>query len=487
MIERHQLEALRGHPTFLLSVDDFANSLMAAGVMRELVRHPGVFVTAMLYHPWMRPLRAVATHFANVVEAVLWARSRRRASQSPPPVATEEPSGPEEYLNHSRRLLSVPGPRRRLAQTVQQGAAAVQPLAGASPVQADALATIPPLLASARSTAAFVWPPASDFSLQTCPLGLSTLGIGRQALSVTKLYYQNFNKPPRPIDRSLRATLPDWAGWNVTIPPPPARQGAQSWASVAFHWVLSLAGVTPAELVAFFTTNQPWSLQWMLDTAVECDLVDRPAVRDDPHCLTSGVPETDKRMCDAQVMFYNASRKYKKWHGWVPKISCDVFTSLLVADVADCEASIQNLIYQLSETITNTYAPHSYNQAKLSLIKGDLQRGIQWSFPVFKAQDQSWWESYLGLECYKQYGTYHYDARSGQHSGLVVAIGYPNIKWEDYPWVNKETSEVIQKTIGQIGANSIKKLKYQEENVDYPDQVEIRIALYRGHVRSRRW
>lgn len=272
VIKRHQLEALRGHPTFLLSVDDFANSLMEAGVMRELVWHPGVFVTAMLYHPWMRPLRAVATHFANVVEAVLWARSRRRANQSPPPVATEEPSGPEEYLNHSRRLLSVPGPRRRLAQTVQQGAAAVQPLAGASPVQADALAAIPPLLASAWSTAAFVWPPAYDFSLQTCPLGLSTLGIGRQALSVTKLYYQNFNKPPRPIDRSLRATLPDWAGWNVTIPPPPARQGAQSWASVAFHWLLSLVGVTPAELVAFFTTNQPWSLQWMLDTAVECDL-----------------------------------------------------------------------------------------------------------------------------------------------------------------------------------------------------------------------
>lgn len=209
-------------------------------------------------------------------------------------------------------------------------------------------------------------------------------------------------------------------------------------------------------------------------------ILDRPAVRDDPHCFTSGVPETDKRMCDAQVMFYSASRKYKKWHGWVPKISCDVFTSLLVADVADCEASIQNLIYQLSETITNTYAPHSYNQAKLSLIKGDLQRGIQWSFPVFKAQDQSWWESYLGLECYKQYGTYHYDARSGQHSGLVVAIGYPKIKWEDYPWVNKETSEVIQKTIGQIGANSIKKLKSQEENVDYPDQVEIRIALATG-------
>jgi hypothetical protein len=38
---------------------------------------------------------------------------------------------------------------------------------------------------------------------------------------------------------------------------------------------MALLGIDPAYLVAFFTTTQPWTLSWMLETFIQCDL---PAV-----------------------------------------------------------------------------------------------------------------------------------------------------------------------------------------------------------------
>jgi hypothetical protein len=47
---------------------------------------------------------------------------------------------------------------------------------------------------------------------------------------------------------------------------------SSSWASAAFHWLLDLAGVKPAHLVAFFTSEHKWSLSWILTSLTQCDL-----------------------------------------------------------------------------------------------------------------------------------------------------------------------------------------------------------------------
>ena len=58
-----------------------------------------------------------------------------------------------------------------------------------------------------------------------------------QAKLLNKLYFQNFDAPARPIDRSLRANLPDWS-WTTQVVP--ARPGnSSSWASAAFRWLLA--------------------------------------------------------------------------------------------------------------------------------------------------------------------------------------------------------------------------------------------------------
>jgi hypothetical protein len=76
-----------------------------------------------------------------------------------------------------------------------------------------------------------------------------------------------------PIDRSLRGNLPSWSkDWVDAIPDLPERAVGGTWASSAFHWMLAGVGIKPSHLVAFFKSEQKWSLQWILQTAVQCDL-----------------------------------------------------------------------------------------------------------------------------------------------------------------------------------------------------------------------
>jgi hypothetical protein len=113
-----------------------------------------------------------------------------------------------------------------------------------------------------------------DYTGKTCPLALAALDLGRQAVRVNALYFKTFNHPPRPIDRSLRATLPSWDLTSLPTSAVAARvtNATRSWASWVFHGVLDVAGIRPAHLVAWFTTDRKWTLPWILETATRCDL-----------------------------------------------------------------------------------------------------------------------------------------------------------------------------------------------------------------------
>lgn len=66
------------------------------------------------------------------------------------------------------------------------------------------------------------------------------------------LYYQHFNDPQPPIDRSFAAALPhiNWTLPNITG----HSKAGKSWISWLFHAILGVFSVDPSDFLAFFTT-----------------------------------------------------------------------------------------------------------------------------------------------------------------------------------------------------------------------------------------
>ena len=85
------------------------------------------------------------------------------------------------------------------------------------------------------------------------------------------MYYQAFNTPPAPIDRSFAAALPriSWSLPNITQNDSNPGKSAISW---LFHAILSAFSLSPSDFLGFFTTDQPWTLQWILETTLKCDM-----------------------------------------------------------------------------------------------------------------------------------------------------------------------------------------------------------------------
>ncbi len=292
VLARHNLTAaLAGHETFLLSMDDLVYALMTPEAARALLFNPGVFASALMHHPWMKPVRAFGVMVANQLEYLLWVRSidadvhealfgdlppeehaRQRKEEaiqriqqriSPRertrPPKRQPPADPPVQNSHRRRLLTAQDVLAYSARLIQNP---------------DSAGFLPQRVYGAWSTSDFVWPPRYTYSLAACPIAMSALDLGTQVVLINKLYFENFDKPAPRIDRSLRANLPDWS-WTAGVAPKstqdtPAPQS--SWASAAFHWMLGLAGVRPQHLVAFFTSDQKWSLTWVLLSLTRCDL-----------------------------------------------------------------------------------------------------------------------------------------------------------------------------------------------------------------------
>jgi hypothetical protein len=194
------------------------------------------------------------------LEDARWRRVLRR--QSPPQA---EPASNASNTGQTKR-----GTGRRLLAAAQSVQADIQSVAAYS-AQIIRGAPVGAFKGQAAwSSSAFAWPPTFNFSLSACPAGMAILRLGRHVALVDKLYYQNFRtQPSRPIDRSLRATLPDFSGFEVNASV--VRRG-RGWVSDGFHALLSAVGGSPAGLVAFFTTERPDGLRWLLGMAVQCDL-----------------------------------------------------------------------------------------------------------------------------------------------------------------------------------------------------------------------
>jgi hypothetical protein len=259
IVARHNLTALEGRDAFLVSWSDLAQTALEPGGARALLQAAPGLVHAVLYHPLARPVRAMGLQLWRFLEDARWRRVLRRRSPPAEPASNTSNTG-QTKRGRGRRLLAA-------AQSVQ---ADIQSVAAYS-AQIIRGAPVGAFKGQAAwSSSAFAWPPTFNFSLSACPAGTAILRLGRHVALVDKLYYQNFRtQPSRPIDRSLRATLPDFSGFEVNASV--VRRG-RGWVSDGFHALLAAVGGSPAGLVAFFTTERPDGLRWLLGTAVQCDL-----------------------------------------------------------------------------------------------------------------------------------------------------------------------------------------------------------------------
>ena len=281
----------REHGTWLVSVEDLLRAAMSPdGAGIALLRNPGTLAAGMLYHPWMRPVRALGVQIANHMEHLRWMRdvdhdvhdalfgdgdlpTEQGSSDPVPPtdaraiVETDALPVPAPTVSHARRLLGVMESANLVAAYSARSVVSAGP--GDRP-------QVPARVAGAWSTATFAWPPKYDYRIlhgETCPLAVSALEIGRQAVEVLGLYFRNFRAPRPPIDRSLRGNLPSWRGWIDGIELELARGNASaSWASWTFHHALAAVRVHPSHIVAFFTEDHKWTLRWILETSIKCDL-----------------------------------------------------------------------------------------------------------------------------------------------------------------------------------------------------------------------
>ena len=301
VIQRYNLSLpLAGHETFLLSMDDMVYALMTPDVAVALLRNPGALGAAIMYHPWLKPVRAFGVLVANQLEHLRWIRDIDADvhdvlfGDGPEPVEPNEAEREAWGNLHDRPtprfqgaseqgaraipsppvapLPSADGATRKLL-SLQDSAQAVVRYSVAVIQQASTDGHTPSVAAGAWASADFSWPPRYDFSMSECPLAQSILHIGYQAAIVNKLYFENFHKP-RPVkDKSLRANLPHWP-WlrNISTLPQTVAASGRSWASAALHWTLDLLAIPPSHIVTFFTDDREWSLQWVLQTTIQCDL-----------------------------------------------------------------------------------------------------------------------------------------------------------------------------------------------------------------------
>lgn len=270
LVLQHNLTALEASDTFLVSWSDLAQAALEPGGARALLRAGPGLLRAALYHPWARPLRALGLVALRALEDVRWRLALGKHRHASRPV--DEPAPQEEAGTRETSIPNARGSGRRLLQAAQSVQADIQ---GVVAYSAQIITGDPtPSYAgqAAWSSAAFVWPPTFNLSLSACPAGLAVLRLGRQVALIDKLYYQSFmNAPKRPIQRSLRATLPDLSGLGFNASLGPGRPG-QGWVSAGFHALMGAFSITPQGLEGFFTSERPDGLRWLLNTAVQCDL-----------------------------------------------------------------------------------------------------------------------------------------------------------------------------------------------------------------------
>lgn len=292
LIDANLTHLMPKHENFLMSWEDLALTLRDPMAVVALLTHPQALFHALLFHPWTKPVRSLANSLTDIMQRVDWLQ---RWEEEPEENLIDLVTGQEEkkmvedlyrlallpnWKENTERLQN-PGGRKLLSAEPGEGRKLLSVLTDIQAVKAFSAAVAqgdksPPLsqtLADSWVRGPFVWPPQYDFSINTCPIGLAFYSITKEVTQVTTLYFINWNKPRPAIDRSFRHALPH-INWHTpqNISTKNVTKRAKSWASATFHAVLDALKISPEDAKQFWVGSEPWTLRWIFETAVQCDL-----------------------------------------------------------------------------------------------------------------------------------------------------------------------------------------------------------------------
>jgi hypothetical protein len=262
LIQEHNLEALRGIDTFLLSLSDFSASIGQHGVLREMLSNPLVLFHAALYSPWVKPVRAalVASHDANVSAMIQGWRSRmsRRARSDVRRLENmtgwDEKKLEELFEIDGLRTNGSAGPRRRLMGVWEDTRDRIRALPFYSMIKKSVSdVTLSETLEQTASQMwlvdAFVWKGVRFEG--TCPVADSLASLVRHAIGVSRNYYVHLvdTNTPVAVRRRFRDVLPVVASLNASLPSPSR--------PVVFGWIMDLLGLSVGDVAAFLRDPCP--------------------------------------------------------------------------------------------------------------------------------------------------------------------------------------------------------------------------------------
>lgn len=295
LIDEYGLVALREYDSFLLSAGDLSASIGQNGVLLEIMQKPWVFLHAMLYSQWAKPLRAilVASHDANVTSTLqAWGKRFKRVERS------NKTRGWLRRMDHyiaddvnydlmsdigdesEDILLNATAPhKRRLLGLWQDTQSRIRSMPFYSLVK-SAMSNLTLLDGVQVSTSklwnvdAFFWKGVELDA--TCPLADATASLVKQSLGVTKKYYTHLMQINTPtfVRRRFKDVLPRVSRYNASSAWGPDRESI-------FKMILDFVGVSMKDVVSFLSDACPrqdcavenrWTASYMVESLLFCDL-----------------------------------------------------------------------------------------------------------------------------------------------------------------------------------------------------------------------
>ena len=296
IIADHNLSALEGIDTFLLSPDDFAAAMGQRGVVEALLRNPHALLSAALYSRWFKPVRAFFSasyglRLARMVHGVS-AELLKRAADAGGPGGAGAPfmeyqrelfsnplyAGAGQNRSHSRRLMGAAADTHEKLRKLPFYAV-VQEAARKSQASTRNAST-GFAVAQSMARGGFVWKPFT--ALGPCPPASALASSMTQVARVLSKYYEEYAALSAP--RKLLSTM--WEAMPTIRAPPDSEysMAGNTSARQLGGWVLDqglrLAGLTRGDLATFFIDPcdgkgcgeaNRWTLGFLIESATYCD------------------------------------------------------------------------------------------------------------------------------------------------------------------------------------------------------------------------
>jgi hypothetical protein len=305
VIAAYDMKSLAGMDSFLLSPDDLAAAIGQKGVLVEMLRKPQVLLVAVMYSPWLKPVRAalVASHNANVsgmisgwAHRISQARSKQWRKFKNRTVADAVSEAEEEVERDIETIVPIARTHargRRLFGVVEETEAEIRALpfypyvkAMAANFSVVSLATdgsdsVGYAVAQSWLRDSFSWHPASLTG--TCTVAESAIGSMAQVLTVVQKYYEHFlsvNAPRIMTKNRLKDALPTLkTPANYSLPGVTLTSAKTTGAKV-FEWGLGVVGMSQADLVGFLSDPCPgktcaeanrWTMTYIIESYFYCN------------------------------------------------------------------------------------------------------------------------------------------------------------------------------------------------------------------------